>query len=296
MSAKEKIEGHCWLCGRWANLTREHIPPRSAFNDRPILLCAVEENSVKTGRLEWAGKVEHGLIVRSLCGECNSRGGAKYGSHYADYIARVAPAVERARDGEQIVISGVRRPLSILKQIMQSFVSANGPDFVIANPWIRKFIRNSRNNEWPLSLFAYIFTTNSRGGRKSGLSAFYDFGKKRIRTVAEFAFWPLGMVLSFDPLDDYPLTPIHQWAGFDYTWDGQLDLALTVNPTSSAYPLDFRTRSQINRDALVDHPKPKVAGETLRQVMKLAQDRGGGKKTGRWIFSAQNLPITDESE
>jgi len=104
------------------------------------------------------------------------------------------------------------------------------------------------------------------------------------------------MVLSFDPLDDYPLTPIHQWAGFDYTWDGQLDVALTVNPTSSAYPLDFRTRSQINRDALVDHPKPKVAGETLRQVMKLAQDRGGGKKTGRWIFSAQNLPIIDESE
>lgn len=290
----EHTEGRCWLCGQWAKLTREHIPPKVAFNNYPILLCAVEENTVRTGRLEWKGKVERGLVVRSLCGECNSRGGAKYGSHYADFIALVAPAVEKARDGEQIIISGVRRPLSILKQIMQSFVSANGPDFVTANPWIRKFIRNSRSNEWPLSLFAYIFATNSRGGRKSGLSAFYDLEKKRIRTVAEFTFWPLGMVLSFDPLDDYPVTPVHQWAGFDYTWDVKLDVALTVNPASSAYPLDFRSRNQINRDALVESPRSRVAGETLKEIMKLAQDRGGGKNTGRWIFSAQKTPYIDE--
>jgi hypothetical protein len=45
---------------------------------------------------------------------------------------------------------------------MQSFVSANGPDFVIANPWIRKFVRNSRNKEWPANLFAYIFPNTAR--------------------------------------------------------------------------------------------------------------------------------------
>jgi hypothetical protein len=124
---------------------------------------------------------------------------------------------------------------------MQSFVSANGPSFVEANPWIRKFIRNSRNQEWSPELFAYIFATNTRGGRKSGLSAFFDFGRKRIRTVAEFTFWPLGMVLSFDSLDEYPVTPIHHWAQYDYSWPGQLDINLVVNPTSSAYALDFRT-------------------------------------------------------
>jgi hypothetical protein len=145
MSEKSKLEGQCWLCGRWRELTREHIPPKSAFNNYPILLYTVEENTRKTGRMEWAGRVEQGLVVRSLCGECNSKGGGQYGSHYADFIARVAPAVERARDGEQIITSGVQRPLSILKQIMQTFVSANGPDFVAANPWIRKFIRNSKN-------------------------------------------------------------------------------------------------------------------------------------------------------
>ncbi len=294
MSEKSKLEGQCWLCGRWRELTREHIPPRSAFNNHPILLYTVEENTRRTGRVEWAGRVEQGLVVRSLCGECNSRGGGQYGSHYADFIARVAPAVERARDREQIIISGVQRPLSILKQIMQTFVSANGPDFVAANPWIRKFIRNSKNKEWPQSLFAYLFATNSRECRKSGLSAVYDFGKKKIRTVAEFSFWPLGMVLSFDPLDDYPLTPIHQWASFDYGWEGQLDLNLTVNPTSSAYALDFRTRNEINKDALQYEGKPTVAGDKLKELMKLAQERGSGSNKDRWAFFTKTTPTIEE--
>jgi hypothetical protein len=294
MSEKSKLEGQCWLCGRWRELTREHIPPRSAFNNHPILLYTVEENVRRTGRIEWAGRVEKGLVVRSLCGECNSRGGGQYGSHYADFIARVAPAVERARDREQIIISGVQRPLSILKQIMQTFVSANGPDFVAANPWIRRFIRDSKNKEWPQSLFAYLFATNSRECRKSGLSAFYDFGEKRIRTVAEFSFWPLGMVLSFDPLDDYPLTPIHQWASFDYGWERQLDLNLTVNPTSSAYALDFRTRDEINKDALHREERPTVAGDKLKELIKLAQDRGGGAKKDTWAYFTKTTPTIEE--
>src|SRR5713226_6846704 len=104
MPENSATQGRCWLCGRWDKLTREHIPPESAFNNYPVLLLAVEQNSAKTGRLEWSGKVEQGLIVRSLCVECNSRGGAKYGSHYADFIAKVAPIVEKAPDRAEIII------------------------------------------------------------------------------------------------------------------------------------------------------------------------------------------------
>jgi len=296
MSLTESIEGFCWLCGQYRKLTREHIPPRAAFNNNSVLLLAVEEKTRETGRLEWNGRVEEGLIVRSLCGDCNSRGGAKYGNHYVDFIAKVAPIVERARDREEFVLSGVRRPLSILKQIVQSFVSANGPHFVAANPWIRKFVRNSRNMDWPPNLFAYIFATNTKGGRKTGLAGFYDFEKKHIRTVAEFTFWPLGMILSFDPLDEFPVTPIHQWAKFDYSWQGQLDVPLIVNPASSAYSLDFRTRDEISKDGMKVVPRQKVAGETLKEVMRLAQTRGGGETTDRWAWMTRTKPDIDEDE
>jgi hypothetical protein len=254
----------------------------------------VSEVTRQTGRLEWAGKVEEGLIVRSLCGECNSRGGGQYGSHYVEFIAKLAPIVEKARDGDRIIVSGVRRPLSILKQILQTFVSANGPGFVNANPWVRRFVRNSRSKEWPRDFFAYLFATNSRGCRKSGVSSFYDLQRKRTRTVAEFSFWPLGMVLSFDPVDDYPVTPIHHWIGFDYEWSGELDIALFVNPTSSAYPLDFRTQAQIGYDALLPQAKPTVPGHVLTEIMNRTEVKGGGLNRDKFAFVASQLPVVDE--
>jgi hypothetical protein len=294
MSDESKF-GRCWLCGRWAKLTREHIPPHSAFNDRPILMMAIEENTLKTGRLQWAGKVEEGMIVKSLCGDCNSRGGSKYGTHYADFISRVALIVEKAKDGEHIIISGVKRPLSILKQSMQSFVSANGPHFVSANPWVRKFIRNSRNQEWPRDVFAYMFATSSKGGRRTGVMSFYDFALRRIETVAEFTFWPIGVVLSFgQELHGYPVTPIHQWSEFAYTWTGELDVDLVVNPSSSAYALDFRTREQICKEGLRLNPKPIVDGENLKQIMSLAKQRSGAVDDKTWSFVGQQIPTIKE--
>src|SRR2546426_7974311 len=172
-------EGKCWLCGRWARLTREHIPPRSAFNDRPLLLYAVQENSTAVGRLTWNERRESGLIVVSLCGECNSWCGGQYGSHYVEFIRKIAEPVEKARDGDHIFVPGIQRPLSVLKAIMQSFVSANGPAFVGENLGVRKFLRSSRNREWPADTCLYLFATNSRGGRKSGVSGFYEPSRRR---------------------------------------------------------------------------------------------------------------------
>lgn len=301
MSDESKF-GHCWLCGQWEKLTREHIPPRSAFNDRPILMMAIEQNTLSTGRLQWGRKVEQGMTVRSLCRECNSRGGSKYGTHYADFISKVAAIVEKAKTGDQVTIYGVKRPLSILKQCMQSFVSANGPYFVNANPWVRKFIRNSRNQEWPRDMFAYMFATNTRGGRRTGVMGFYDFVHCRTETIAEFTFWPIGVVLSFgQELHGYPVTPIHNWAEREYTWDGELDVTLTVNPSSSAYALDFRTKQEILGDSIDGSlgliAKPTVDGESLKQAMRLAETRSGDGSNPHWSYVGQQIPnIKEETE
>jgi hypothetical protein len=294
MSDEAKF-GRCWLCGQWAKLTREHIPPHSAFNDRSILVLAIDENTIKTGRLQWAGKVEEGMIVKSLCAECNSRGGSKYGTHYADFIAKVALIVDKAGNGDHMIVSGVKRPLSLLKQSMQSFVSANGPHFVNANPWVRKFIRNSRNQEWPRDVFAYMFATSSKGGRRTGVMSFYDFAQRRTETVAEFTFWPIGVVLSFgQELHGYPLTPIHQWAKFDYTWSGELDVDLIVNPSPSAYALDFRTKDEIVRDGMRLNPTPVIDDERLKQAKSLAEQRSGEVDNPSWAYVGQQIPTIKE--
>jgi len=281
-----QAEGKCWLCGRWAKLTREHIPPRSAFNDRPLLLYEVERNSASVGRMAWAERREGGLIVVSLCGECNSWCGGQYGSHYVEFIRKIAEPVEKARDGDQIFVAAIRRPLSVLKAITQSFVSANGPAFVSANPWVRKFLRSSRNQEWPTDTHLYVFATNSRGGRKSGVSGFYEIPRQRAHVVAEFTFWPLGTVLSFgEELNDPRLAPIHLWSRYDYGYQGTVDLQLTVNPVATAYPLDFRNRDQVHREAQEDVAPPPASRSALEDLAKRVTERSGetDKETWRWM-------------
>jgi hypothetical protein len=42
-------------------------------------------------------------------------------------------------------------------------------------------------------------------------------------------------------------------------------------------------------------PRPKVAGATMREVMRLAQTRGAGKTTGRWAFVTNQRPDIEDA-
>ena|SRR5712691_1878499 len=165
---------------------------------------------------------------------------------------------------------------------------ANEPSFVEKNEWIRKFLRNSRKLDWPAGVFLYLFATNSRGGRKSGVSAFYTITTRTTSVVAEFTFWPLGSVLSFGELQDSRLSPIHQWAKLDYQHSGKMGLTLTVNPVATAYPVDFRDRETVDKDALERCAPlpigPKTAEDIVRAVKQKSSDAGS------WAFVGKNRP------
>ena len=70
------IQGYCWLCNKFGKLTKEHIPPESAFNDCPLLYEKVAERSHQTGVVEWIpDRRQKGLYFHSLCAKCmQSRG------------------------------------------------------------------------------------------------------------------------------------------------------------------------------------------------------------------------------
>ena len=129
-------EGHCWLCNQFGKLSKEHIPPEKAFNDCPLLLMKVDERSTKKGVLEWTpDRQQRGVYFRSLCEACNNRYGSWYGGAYVDLVRRIAERIGDVQDFHRTSVVGVKRPLSILKQVMLQFVTANGPGFVRANDW-----------------------------------------------------------------------------------------------------------------------------------------------------------------
>jgi hypothetical protein len=276
-------KGYCWLCNKYGKLTKEHIPPESAFNDCPLVLMKINERS---RTMEWEPKTSYqkGLCFRSLCEKCNNRWGSKYGGAYVDLVKRVAERIGDVQYFHKISILDVRRPLAILKQVMLQFVTANGSGFVRSNDWVGPFIRQPENTDIPRDIGIYLFASNDKGSRSSGVSAHHDLVNGKTNIVSEFTFWPLGTVISFGrELPHDRLTPIHQWARYPFDYKGLVDLHLSVNPIATEYPIDFRTRSQVEAGAATDVEIKKPSEETSRDLMNRAMKISGD--TEDWVYS-----------
>jgi hypothetical protein len=84
----------CRVCRREeANLSYEHVPPRSAFNDEPTTVYGLQDwlergddEGMRGGRIE-----QRGAGGRVLCERCNN----VTGSWYANELARAARAAAR---------------------------------------------------------------------------------------------------------------------------------------------------------------------------------------------------------
>jgi hypothetical protein len=276
-------EGYCWLCHKYGKLSKEHIPPESAFNDCPMLLMKVKERSTT---LEWERRTSYqrGICFHSLCEKCNNKYGSKYGGAYVDLVKKVAERIGNVPYFHTASILGVRRPLAILKQIMLQFVTANGPLFVSTNRWVAPFVQEPRNQEIPREISVYLFASNVRGGRNSGVSGHIEPETGKTNIVAEFAFWPLGTVISFaGDLCDKRLTPVHQWAQYPFNYSGRVDLHLCVNPIASSYPIDFRTESEVRSQALSTTEVKAPSREATTDMMKRAMKVSG--ETDSWVYS-----------
>ncbi len=39
--SRKRLEGNCHICGRFGPLSYEHVPPRAAFNEHPVIAMDV---------------------------------------------------------------------------------------------------------------------------------------------------------------------------------------------------------------------------------------------------------------
>jgi len=233
------------------------------------------------------------MYVRSVCARCNNQCGAKYGGAYVDLVRRVAERIGDVQEFHTISILSVKRPLAILKQVMFQFVSANGPGFVRANDWVAPFIRNTTNRSIPSDIGIYLFASNTRGARRTGISSHINLSQSSgFNVVSEFSFWPLGTVLSFGRFSQHGLAPIHHWVDYPFDYKGTVDLHLAVNPTSSPYPVDFRSKSQVESGYPGDSPDLRLPSEEdgKEMVKELVRRSGGDEKD----FSFSGHPGTVE--
>jgi hypothetical protein len=196
-----------------------------------------------------------------------------------DLVATVADRIKNTRDYHRMSLSGIKRPLAILKQMLLQFVTANGAGFVRANDWVGPFIREPNNRTIPGDVGIYIYASNRPGMRMTGIGAHIDLNSGRGDTVAEFTFWPLGTVLSFGQLaGNDRLTPIHHWTQYPFEHRGGVDLTLSVNPVVSSQPIDFRNETLVLSDMHKTHaPGKRPSEESARSIFDKAIRHSGSQ-------------------
>ena len=100
------IFGICHICGEHKKLSFEHVPPKAAFNDSPILRSSFERIAMGENLDDLGGSVQQrGSGAHTLCEKCNSDTGAWYAgadAKWAEQAMRLKAERNRPADGRGI--------------------------------------------------------------------------------------------------------------------------------------------------------------------------------------------------
>jgi hypothetical protein len=243
----EPVIGQCNVCGDTGKLTDEHIPPRSAFNDRRVVLTTMLNLGERGVR--YPGKTyQDGHKRPVLCERCNNDTGRWYGNAYAYFVQYCAQYASLGLTNKLVGVDlcGVQ-PLRVFKQALTIICATTNPGVAEVTPEIRKLILSKESTGEPghLRLFCYLLA--SVGGRATGVQGIGSLqGKAHV--VAEFAWWPVGWVLAFSDQPIPSLTDVTHWCRYGYDEHTSLTALLPCRPVSTMFPLDYRTRAEVERD------------------------------------------------
>jgi hypothetical protein len=172
------MDGTCHICGAYGKLSYEHIPPRSAFNDKPVLYTTILK-ILQAGDLDGltGKKLQRGRGGNTLCERRNSTTGHWYGGAFADW-AYQAMDVIKATQGQTTLIHHFNIfPCRVIKQIVCMFFSVNSPAFREAHPDLVRSVLNRDSKYLPPNVRIYAFYTMSDRSRASGVTVRADRGE-----------------------------------------------------------------------------------------------------------------------
>jgi hypothetical protein len=228
-----------------AQATDEHIPPQAAFNDRYVVMQSIA--NTPWGLRTHKEFHQNGFKKAVLCADCNNRTGGWYGTDYAAFAqecASYARATMRRRSA-WVSLSHVR-PARVLKQALVIMCASGGLGFKSTDDWdaLQQLTLNpATRGRLPGGLRIFCYVVAQGTGKTTGIVGASG------RMVAEFSWWPLGWVVTYDELPVGTLRDVTHWT--EYASDERVSLAVPIPclATSTAYPLDYRTRDEVDADA-----------------------------------------------
>jgi hypothetical protein len=193
---KERI-GTCSICSNIGKLSFEHLPPESAFNNKPIYTQDFERLFDNKSYLYLKKSVsQRGFGRYSLCVTCNNNTGSWYAKDYLSFASQSLEFINQQKG--EFVISGeyILSPLSILKQIVSMFMSINHNSQLNNDHLLVKFILDKENQCLPEKYRVYMYSNMSSVKRMLELQTVFVDMKNYY--FSEFNFSPFGFVFTVD--------------------------------------------------------------------------------------------------
>lgn len=250
MKSDDRI-GDCAICGTNGPLSKEHMPPRKAFNLDTVLMAHIDEARTRT-EVRWRAKQRQGGYHEyRTCVPCNNKTGKWYGTAYVDFVRECARVVDSVPGAHAAQVTFPKlRPSRVAKQALATLCAACGPSLRNACPELEKLILDPESRGLPPRVRLLAYLRAEAGGRTSGIAGIADVESGGSRVVAEFSWWPVGWILAFDDASaGIEAKDLSDWASFGFHDVHPMTIELPRKWAVTAYPLDFRDPAQVRREA-----------------------------------------------
>jgi hypothetical protein len=284
---RKKRYGRCRLCQKFGRLTKEHVPPESAFNKGSYRQFYVDQMA-KADLLRWSSRDvnSNGIFVFSLCENCNQKTGRAYASAYAAFVQSFTDVAtyENVDKDVEVEIKNFS-PVRVVKQVVSMILSTSNPGSfsqyqAVWNPLLRTdpslpstnvfgarpdqqrlrdtyeglraFVNNRAAKGLPPSVRLYAYATANRGsGVMTGIMANASLSTQKAFWGVVTGLWPIHWLLTLEGEPNVHLLDVTDWANEDYKTKRKMKLNMPCRWTAAKYPLDFRTPEKYWKDNFV---------------------------------------------
>ena len=254
MASGRRAHGICHICGKEGKLSFEHVPPRNAYNTKPV----VSHNFEQAIRLMEGENCKGTLLQKgsgkyTLCPTCNNNTGGWYGSCFIDWSFAGMKLLMESRGHPSGTHVFRLRPLAVLKQIAAMMFSVNATYFQVEHPDLVNFVLNKEATHLSPDYRFFVYFSTTEIYRMCGRSIqgrfSHDLSRMTTFDLSEIAFVPFGYTMTYksDPPENR-LCEITLFADFAYNEYREIALDIPLLPVYTIFPGDYRAPDQIRED------------------------------------------------
>lgn len=199
--------GICHICGKYGDLTFEHIPPKKAFNwQRAKIYNGYETLNKYKGEPAKYRNLQQGMGKYTLCQNCNNNTGTWYAQTYCDFAMDIIKSIHKSQPlehGDIVQYKFQKCPiLQVVKQIISMFCSQLPYQEVHRLGFDKLMLEKESNivNKELFDLRMYL-TSSEIGAYMSGLTYVIFKNNDSLETaqISEICAYPFGFILNLTP-------------------------------------------------------------------------------------------------